>query len=191
MGADQGDAIAEQRRRLRAARRALSRDKAAAAADGVANRLAPWVEARWSAARVGSYFASDGELDPAPLTARLRSAGHSSWLPVCHGDVLRFRQWDGAAPLAEGRWGIREPIEGPLVDGRDLDVVLVPLVAFDAVGNRFGRGAGFYDRAFAGDRTAVLVGLAHDLQELPPWEPEAWDVPLDVVATPTRLITPP
>ncbi len=190
MAADTGDPSTEARRRVRAARRALDPADAAGAAQAVADRLGPWITQRWARARVGGYVASDGELDPGPLTRQLRAAGHSVWLPVCEGDTLRFREWDGDAPLVEGRWGILEPGAGPTVDGPELDVILVPLVAFDLDGNRLGRGAGFYDRAFAGDRRGVLVGLAHDLQELPRWDPEVWDVPLDVVATPTRLLTP-
>ena len=74
-----------------------------------------------------------------------------------------------------------------------LDVVLVPLVAFDRRGTRLGHGAGYYDAAFAfrhrSRRTRpVLVGLAHAFQEVDHIDEREWDVPLDVVVTDRAVI---
>ncbi len=177
------------RARIRAARRALDPATAARAGQLVAVRVSRWVDREWPQARVGGYVAFDGELDPSSLGERLRSAGHSTWLPVCGEDgLLRFRRWDGRQRLVRGPFGTSHPELGETIDPYELDLVLVPLVAFDAERHRVGFGAGFYDRTFAEAPRPVLVGLAHDLQELEPWHPEPWDVTLDAVATPTRWV---
>jgi 5-formyltetrahydrofolate cyclo-ligase len=178
------------RSRVRAARREVAAVDAERSAALVAERVGTWIDSGWERARVGGYVAFDGELDPAPLGERLRGAQHSTWLPVCVDDRrLRFRRWDGHQPLVSGPFGTSHPEMGDTVEGTSLDVVLVPLVAFDRRGHRVGFGAGFYDRTFEGPERPLLVGLAHDLQELPPWQPEPWDVTLDAVATPTRWVT--
>ena len=70
-----------------------------------------------------------------------------------------------------------------------LSLVLMPLVAFDAKGNRLGMGGGYYDRAFNQTqwpyktRRPLLVGVAHEFQRVPELPTESWDVPLDAVIT--------
>jgi 5-formyltetrahydrofolate cyclo-ligase len=95
--------------------------------------------------------------------------------------------------LVEGQWGLLEPADACMEVGLvEIDVVFTPLVAFDAAGNRLGRGKGFYDRAFAqktdsASRPAQLrIGLAHDFQLVHRLTPQAHDVPLHAVVTPTQ-----
>ena len=73
-----------------------------------------------------------------------------------------------------------------------LDLVFMPLVAFDKNSNRLGMGGGFYDRCFAFRNTTqqdnirtrpLLIGCAHALQEMSSLKPEKWDVPLDGILT--------
>jgi 5-formyltetrahydrofolate cyclo-ligase len=97
--------------------------------------------------------------------------------------------------LIKNRYGILEP---PINNQRltptwSLDLVLMPLVAFDAKGNRLGMGAGFYDRTFDVHNHPYrpkpkLLGLAYDFQETSGLKPEPWDVPLDYIVTPSRII---
>ena len=68
------------------------------------------------------------------------------------------------------------------------DLVLAPLVVFDADRNRIGMGGGFYDRSFAfrknsGIETPLLIGVAHELQKVDRLIPEDWDVRLDMIVT--------
>lgn len=94
--------------------------------------------------------------------------------------------------MAEGRFGIAEPVGGTSVDIRWADVVLVPVVAFGEDGTRWGHGKGYYDRVLTGasrfPEGPLLVGLAHDEQEVPDLRAEPWDVPMDAIATPTRWL---
>lgn len=88
--------------------------------------------------------------------------------------------------LAPGAGGIAEP---SAADPVEPDVVLVPLLAVDAAGNRLGQGGGHYDRALAAlraRRRVVAVGIAWDVQVVAALPVDPWDQPLDAVATPTR-----
>jgi len=97
--------------------------------------------------------------------------------------------------LLDGPFGIRQPGDGREVAPDDLDLVLVPVVVADELGNRVGHGAGFYDRTFAYDRGAdrarpLLIGLCHAFQVVPRLEARSWDVPLDLVVTEVGLVRP-
>ena len=93
------------------------------------------------------------------------------------------------APLRTNRYGIAEPTGTDHRDARWCDLVLLPLVAFDACGHRLGTGGGYYDRALAFRRLRQswpgprLVGLAHSAQELPTISPNPTDVALDAIVT--------
>ena len=75
-----------------------------------------------------------------------------------------------------------------VMDDGPFDVIVVPVVGFDARGNRIGMGGGWYDRFLALHCDAVKIGLAYDECELQKIEPEPHDVRLDCILTPTRLI---
>jgi 5-formyltetrahydrofolate cyclo-ligase len=84
--------------------------------------------------RISGYAAMGAELDLFPLLGRLARDGHSLCLPVIQprGSALKFRSWAPGEPLLERMWGIREP--GPNAIEVEPDVLLVPLLAFDADG---------------------------------------------------------
>ena len=168
----------------------------------VADALAPMLEAlaRGSASPpvVAGYAAVRGELEVDTALALARKLGAVTALPVTSGTAMRFVPFDADTPMRVGRFGIRVPEPSP--DGpdardlgpRELDLVLVPLLGFDARLDRLGMGGGFYDRAFehrrrdAGpdpDPRPRLVGVAHAFQRLDDVRAMPWDVPLDAVVT--------
>jgi 5-formyltetrahydrofolate cyclo-ligase len=141
---------------------------------------------------IAFYLANDGELDPAILLQRAWDMKKVCYLPVITpGQRLWFAPYEEGDPLSLNRFGIPEPMRPglTLVSARALDLILTPLVVFDDRGHRLGMGGGFYDRtlAFLRQRRAWrkprLMGVAHDLQRVPALRTEAWDVPLDAVAT--------
>lgn len=71
-------------------------------------------------------------------------------------------------------------------------MIFLPLVAFDRTGTRLGMGGGYYDRSLARQSTTktrpLRVGLAHSIQEVTQLERQAWDIPLDLIATERELI---
>ncbi len=186
-------AKAELRKQLRAKRARLPREAQRRAAQRVAAHLAATREFRASR-RIACYLPSDGELDPSPIIERIWRMGKTAYLPVLSRRP-RDRLWFApAAPgmeLRPNRYGIPEPHVPPRARVRadQLDLVLLPLVAFDGKGNRLGRGVGFYDRslAFRHERRFLckphLLGLAHEFQRVPSLPVDPWDVPLDGIVT--------
>jgi 5-formyltetrahydrofolate cyclo-ligase len=91
--------------------------------------------------------------------------------------------------LQRGRFGLDEPIERSAARLDGLDLVVLPLAAFDTNGNRLGYGKGFYDRFLSELSPTVLrVGLGFDLQEVDRIETHDRDQPLDIIVTETRTI---
>lgn len=142
-------------------------------------------------AMVAGYMAMPGELDPAPLLQALVRHGHPVALPVvvARDAPLAFRAWQPGLALEPGVLGIPvPPASSPLVVP---DVLLVPLIAFDALGRRLGQGGGYYDRTLAQRRAegpaVVALGLAFAVQEVPEVPEEAFDERLDGIITEAGL----
>ena len=179
------------RQSLRARRRMLTRSEQRAAGLAAALRLARLPQ--WRHARhVGMYLPADGELGlPAALWASLRARGGRVYLPAvtARRQPLQFRPPGSVRTWQRNLFGLRQPGAGMGAQPvRKLDLVLVPLVAFDPCGTRLGMGGGFYDRTFARPaRRPLLVGLAHDFQCCAKLKAERFDVPLAAVVTPERL----
>jgi 5-formyltetrahydrofolate cyclo-ligase len=181
------------RRELRARRNALAPPDQARAARELAARLVAMRLVRVSR-RIALYLPNDGEIDPQPLMQRLWRMRKTCFLPILSRlthDRLWFAPYTPDTPLALNRFAIREP-QVPArawVRAQELDLVLLPLVAFDARGNRLGMGGGFYDKSLAflrGRRLwrkPQLIGLAYDFQRVAELTACAWDVPLQAAAT--------
>jgi 5-formyltetrahydrofolate cyclo-ligase len=188
---------AQRRRALRAARRSLppsEQRRHATKAARLLGKHGSFLRAR----RLAAYWPSDGELDPIPLL-RLAHARHKRCLlPVLRPHPKRklwFVDYFPGEALKKNSYGIPEPrmrnrrIRLPV----HLDVLLVPLVGFDARCNRLGMGGGYYDRTLAylrsrrAWRRPRLVGVAHECQRVESLRPSPWDVPLDLVVTEKRV----
>lgn len=90
--------------------------------------------------------------------------------------------------LVTSAYGIPEPVEGIEVPSQKIDVVFVPLLAFDKQGHRVGYGKGFYDRFLNECREDVTtVGLSFFAAEIEPIEANTTDVPMDFCVTPERV----
>jgi 5-formyltetrahydrofolate cyclo-ligase len=144
--------------------------------------------------RIALYLPNDGEIDPQPLMERIWTAKKRCYLPILSRlryDRLWFAPYTPDTSLILNRFGIPEPRvpARQWVRAQELDLILMPLVAFDKQGNRLGMGGGFYDKSLAFLRTRRLwrkphlIGLAHDFQRIGTLETFAWDVPLQAVVT--------
>lgn len=181
------------RRRLRAARRGLDRRVQQANARAIVRHLVRAHVLR-GAKRIALYVAADGEPDVWELLERMPARGRRWYLPVLRGHA-RGRLWlvrhRPGEPLRPNRFGIPEPVRRRrhIQPVHALDLMLLPLVGFDAQCNRLGMGAGFYDRSLASLRRRrhwrrpLLIGIAHECQRVDQLTPQPWDVPLDAVVT--------
>jgi 5-formyltetrahydrofolate cyclo-ligase len=137
---------------------------------------------------VSGFSAIRDEIDPAGLLARLAEEGNRLALPVIEGKgrPLLFRAWAPGDAMGTAQWGIAEPLpDQPEVYP---DVVLVPLLAFDAQGYRLGYGGGFYDRTLARLRArkpVVAVGIGYDELRIDAVPHLDYDQRLDWVLTPS------
>ncbi len=144
------------------------------------------------------------EVDIASVLERCQRDNKHTYLPlVADNNRMSFVAYDSDTSLVANRYGILEPAAetARYRAPETLDVVLVPLVGFDSQCNRMGMGGGYYDRAFAEQKNTrntasdsntpkpLLIGVAYDLQRVDTVFPDWWDVPLDVVVTPTEVIT--
>jgi len=188
----------ELRARMRRARAALPAGERIKAAALLAENLSQLPELATDE-RVAGYWASDGELPLAGVLPPLLARGARYHLPVVPAKLrkpLWFAPWRTGQPVRANRFGIPEPedAERTVVAAESLELVLVPLVAFDRSGHRLGMGGGFYDATFAflaegvRPRRPLLVGIAYAFQELEHLAPEAHDVHLDFVCTERELI---
>lgn len=181
------------RKQLRQARRALTSVQQRKAAEQLRRHLAQ--DIRFLRARhIAFYLASDGEIDPAPLLRLATRYRKHCYLPVLQrwpATGMVFQRLVKAQRWQRNRFGIREPRTNRKrqIKAWRLDLVLMPLVGFDAAGNRLGMGGGFYDRAFAYRRRQPntgrprLLGLAHQCQQVERLPCAGWDIPLDGVVT--------
>jgi 5-formyltetrahydrofolate cyclo-ligase len=178
------------RAELRAKRRALSPEQREHAARLVARNVDRAFRLR-AGKRVAIYAAMREELDTAPLIELAFVRGCRVFLPRVDRRTghLDFHETHADARQSVNHLGILEPEGTASIGARWLDLVLLPLVGFDARGMRLGMGGGYYDRTFAfrnrhtswhGPR---LVGIAYSFQELPSLTAAAHDVRMDAVVT--------
>ncbi|MDR3136300.1 MAG: 5-formyltetrahydrofolate cyclo-ligase [Coriobacteriales bacterium] len=124
------------------------------------------------------------EIDTAPIISHALSAGKRVALPVVAGPQhIEARLINSLSELAPGTFRILEPPQkNPLLRPDQIDLALVPGLAFDRNGNRLGRGGGFYDRFLSG-RSFSAIALCREALLLPALPTEAWDEPVDMVIT--------
>lgn len=133
---------------------------------------------------VGVTLAFDGEVDLMPTMQALKNQ-HQLYLPRLKPDTtLDFLPWQEQAEMQANVLGIPEPMGEQVIGIADLDVVLMPLVGVDKLGNRLGMGAGYYDKSLAQARQRpYLIGVAHQCQQVESLPVDAWDIPLDALVT--------
>lgn len=145
---------------------------------------------------IASYTAFEGELSPAKIAQTAENLGKTNYLPLISDYI---RPWEKTRllfqpcnPSSDGlepnRYGIPEPRYAPQLNMAPamLDLVIMPLVAFDSQFNRLGMGKGYYDRTFGENlrwRRPYLLGLAYASQQLAQLDATELDVPLDGVLT--------
>lgn len=146
------------------------------------------------AKNIALFLSFDGEINTQPLIDALWQQNKQIYLPVLHpfsAYHLLFLHYHPDSQLVKNRFNIAEP---PL-DVRDvlppeqLDVMLIPLVAFDSQGQRLGMGGGFYDRTLANWQKSGFypIGLAHDCQHVEQLPVAHWDIPLPEIITPKKI----
>ncbi len=176
----------EIRRHVRNHKSLLSDDDRRRAAEAVFRRLEKLTQFML-ADNILVYHSLPDELSTLEFIDRWHDRKHF-FLPRVNGldlDILPYER----TRLHLGAFRIEEPTGDETTDIGDIDLIIVPAVAFDSQGNRVGRGKGYYDRLLARAKS-VTIGVGYDFQLFDDIEAESHDIPLDIVITETRIHAP-
>lgn len=133
------------------------------------------------------YMALPGEPDLKPIMDEAFRTEKTVLLPRCEDKVhMTAREYNSDRALQKSSFGIWEPLpSAPMVDPAEIDLILVPGVAFDASGRRLGHGRGYYDRFMVGS-SAKKIGICFSGRIFHSVPAEAWDIQIDALCTDTE-----
>ncbi|MEE2661791.1 MAG: 5-formyltetrahydrofolate cyclo-ligase [Pseudomonadota bacterium] len=157
----------------------------------LSNRFIDLFQDHLSSSLVSAYWPLPGEIDVRPLIYELLQREVSVLLPSSTGrkKPLVFRSWEEGVDLVDSGMGFMEPDTGATILSPDL--LIVPLLGFDANCNRLGYGGGYYDkslRALRQNLNICAVGVAYEEQEFCEIPIDKYDEPLDMVITDQRTL---
>ncbi len=175
---------------MRAQRKALTPEQQSASSLALAQKLREDDNIQ-AASSIALYLSQDGEPDLMPFIQWAWAQGKTLALPRVDPQqqgIMSFYTYQPNTLLQPNRYGILEPDQHQTqtID-ETLDVLLIPLVAFDLEGKRLGMGGGYYDRALARLHnlgvTPTLYGIAHAFQQVESLACEPWDIPMQKIFT--------
>jgi 5-formyltetrahydrofolate cyclo-ligase len=167
---------------------AISQEERVASAERVTSRLFD-VPALQTARTILSFSSFGSEVPTEGIVRRLRDEGRRVLLPFVEGQDMEAAEVPAGDPLVATDYGPMEPTERLTVHPSEVDVVLVPALAFDRLGYRVGYGGGHYDRYLVRlAPRAVRVGIAFHAQLLPAVPHGVEDEPVDVVVTEAETV---
>jgi 5-formyltetrahydrofolate cyclo-ligase len=149
---------------------------------------------------IACYMAKGSELNTQPLIEAIWAAKKNCYLPVVHPKkfgMMTFIEYCEHDPLTQDRFGIQEPFfdEKKVKEASHLDLVILPVFAFDEYGHRLGTGGGYYDRTFnfmitptvSNHQKPYLCGFAYSFQQIKNLPHDPWDVHLHAICTEKSL----
>jgi 5-formyltetrahydrofolate cyclo-ligase len=186
------ESIEQIRARISAQRKQLSPQTAAAAATAAGYRLLQLPEFS-RAARIAAYLAINGEIGTEPVIKAAWQQSKEIYLPILQPTgTLLFAPYHPGSQMRNNRYRIPEPditVGTPLLPAAALDLLIIPLVAFDHKCRRIGMGAGYYDRTLAGHNSdkPIRFGLAYSLQQVTAIQAQPWDIPMHKIVTEDKV----
>jgi len=159
----------------------MAPDVRAAASTEICQRIEALPE--WADARTVAIYAA--QISEPDLAALLDAPDKTFCFPRVSDDTLEFHRCDSHDLLRAGRWKIREPDPDncPAVPPSEIDLLLIPGLAFTRAGGRLGRGGGFYDRFLSRVHRAVKIGVCFHIQLITVLPLEIHDHEVDLVIT--------
>ncbi|WP_421388272.1 5-formyltetrahydrofolate cyclo-ligase [Limosilactobacillus fermentum] len=142
-----------------------------------------WVSAKTVAITLSQSF----EVDTAPLILHARHKGQTVVVPrTLPHRQMEFVAIDEDTTFEETSFGVLEPVDGTVIPAEEIDLMVVPGVAFTTTGKRLGFGGGYYDRYLANYQGAT-ISLALDTQVAAEdeWEADPFDITVNKVLTPS------
>lgn len=142
------------------------------------------------AKKIALYHAMKGEVDLMPLWKTAPLHGKYCYFPALEENKsLLFLPATPVTEFTENRFGIEEPLVDHklAIPTNDLEIIFLPLVAFDEYGTRLGMGSGYYDRTLENCPRPLLIGVAYEFQRQSYIQPQPWDIPLSIIVTETNV----
>lgn len=138
------------------------------------------------ARHIALYQANNNEISLESIWRSAPMQGKFCYFPVITEEkTLVFLPATPVTPFVRNRFGIAEPDvpHSKAIPINQLDIIFMPLVAFDPHKTRIGMGAGFYDKTLEGQTHPSLIGVAYEFQHCPYIAPDPWDIRLNAVIT--------
>jgi 5-formyltetrahydrofolate cyclo-ligase len=183
------ESIEQIRTRISAQRKQLSPQTAATAAAAAGRSLVQLPEFS-QATLIATYLPVNGEIGTELVIRTAWQQSKGVYLPVLQsGGSLLFAPYNAGSQMRNNRYRIPEPevTDNSLLPASALDLLIVPLVAFDDCCRRIGMGAGYYDRSLANANKAVRIGLAYEFQQVTTIQAQAWDIPMHKIVTENKV----
>lgn len=174
------------RKKIRTIKHTFSADQLQAFSEDVCSRLSKEPKLI-NAKTILAYYPLPDEVNIAGFLDTLISKGKRVVLPeVVSDSEMILREYQGSFNLHSGSFGILEPNGEIFNDFFQIDIALIPGMAFDANGNRLGRGKGYYDRFFARILSEVgtlpyLIGICFPFQKVEVVPTDEHDYPMDTI----------
>ena len=144
--------------------------------------------------KVGFYIAVRNEIPTKGIFQYLLDSNIQCFVPVINVDLnlkkMRFAEFYLDSPLTKNEFDIFEPINKIFIDSSEMDLVILPVVAFDDKGYRLGMGKGYYDSTFPQKEMKScpqLWALSYDFQKTESCYPEGHDLILSTIITPSGI----
>jgi 5-formyltetrahydrofolate cyclo-ligase len=142
-----------------------------------------------AAKTIVAFSAIQKEADPAEILSSARASGKRVGLPRVVDELLELHEFGDVSELEEGAFGVLEPsATARVITPAEVDLVIVPGLAFDPRGHRLGYGRAFYDRLLPHMPQAFRVGFAYDFQVMMELPNDPHDVPMHAVVTDQRML---
>tara|TARA_Y100000590_G_scaffold64049_1_gene68811 strand:+ start:5693 stop:6253 length:561 start_codon:yes stop_codon:yes gene_type:complete len=138
---------------------------------------------------IGFYYSLKKEVSTSNMIQKSLDLGKKVSLPKIDSEskTMNFHIINGIDNLQKNHFDIYEPINGDI--SNNIDVIIVPGIAFDQLGNRLGFGSGYYDKFLKSQTSIYKIALAFDFQLIDNIDVQEHDVPMDLIITENRLIT--
>ena len=166
-------------------RNALSYVEQSTASSSICARIQS-MERYQQAKYIAVYMAVRGEVDLSPLWRMANLDQKTYFFPKIQANhTLSFLPVTPKTRFIKHVFGILEPSAHPsqAIDPHDLDIIFMPLIAFDERGTRVGTGGGYYDRTLGSNTSSLLIGAAYDFQKQDFIQPDPWDIQLNAIVT--------
>ena len=142
-----------------------------------------------SSSNIGSFYPLEDQAEPNSLLftkyLTFLIPGIKLYYPIVNELDYSMEFYEQTATLQTNKWGIQEPLPFNKITPTDLEVIIVPLLGFDLMGQRVGFGKGFYDRYFARcDKKVKRVGVSYFDPLVKIQDTHEFDVPLTHCITP-------